>query len=308
MFSVIIPVHNKAPHLQRSVNSVLNQSYPNFELILIDDASTDGSSEEILKFTDPRVKRLRRNTPGPGGYAARNLGIKEAQNPWIAFLDADDEWKPDHLLNVAEAIEQNPEIKFFVSGYSLLDTTYERNGNYYVKNHERGSHRFNFSKYLKERPAWTGAVVVDRDTIIKAGLFPEGKASRGGDDDLWLKIMSKIRVGYWVNYLGAVYHRAAVNMVTKTINMDFETMIIYRTVSNLIEQETDKELILHLKKYWNHKAWFCFKNISKRRVIKFNDLKYYFWDAGIIDYKIFTAIFYSFKNLFGRNDLKPNIG
>ena len=90
-FSVIIPVGNKAPHLDRSINSVLNQSFKDFELILIDDATTDGSAAKLAGFTDYRIRLLKRSQPGPGGYAARNLGIKESRTNWIAFLDADDE-------------------------------------------------------------------------------------------------------------------------------------------------------------------------------------------------------------------------
>src|SRR5690606_5427160 len=112
MFSIIIPVHNKLPHLDRSIASVLNQSYSDFELILVDDASTDGSSEKLPEFKDQRIKLLYRDTPGPGGYAARNLGITEAANEWIVFLDADDIWEPHHLSDIKKAIVefQNVEV------------------------------------------------------------------------------------------------------------------------------------------------------------------------------------------------------
>src|SRR5699024_5819196 len=115
MFSVIIPVHNKLPHLDRSIYSVLNQTYKNFELLLIDDASTDGSSEKIAEYDDSRIRRFRRNTPGPGGYAARNLGIQEAKYEWIAFLDADDEWKKEHLEEQAKIIIKDREVELISS-------------------------------------------------------------------------------------------------------------------------------------------------------------------------------------------------
>lgn len=65
-FSVVIPVYNKLPHLERSIQSVLNQSHQNFELLLVDDASTDGSSEKLLEFKDERIRLLKRTTPGAG--------------------------------------------------------------------------------------------------------------------------------------------------------------------------------------------------------------------------------------------------
>lgn len=298
MFTVVIPVHNKLPHLERSVHSVLNQTFGDFELLLVDDASTDGSSEKLRTFTDPRIRVLTRDVPGPGGYAARNLGISAASNRWICFLDADDEWKPDYLLNVAEAIQANPGMRLFASGYFVSDVTFSRNGMYYQLNSRRGSHEFDFTGFLLQKPVWTGAVVIEKDTLIKAGLFPEGKALRGGDEDLWLKVMSMIRTGYWINYVGAVYHRTSVNMVTRNIHMNFESMIVFRTVNKLIETEKDKRVVRALKKYWNNKAWFCFKTISRWRVITLSDLKYYFWEPDLLDYKVFKAIIYSLKHLF----------
>ncbi len=298
MFSVIIPVHNKLPHLERSVYSVLNQTFDNFELILVDDASSDGSSEKLRTFTDPRIRVLTRDVPGPGGYAARNLGISEAKSRWICFLDADDEWKPDYLLNVSEAIRLNPGNRLFASGYYVSDVTFSRNGMYYHRNSRRGSHEFDFTQFLLQKPVWTGAVVIERDTLIRAGLFPEGRALRGGDEDLWLKVMSMIRTGYWINYVGAVYHRTSVNMVTRNIHMNFESMIVFKTVNRLIRTETDPKVIRALKKYWNNKAWFCFKTISRWRVITLSDLRYYFWEPGLLDYNVFKAIIYSLKHLF----------
>jgi len=77
-FSVVIPIYNKGPHIHRSISSVINQTFQNFELILVNDASTDNSLEEIQKFTDEHIRLFQRTQPGPGGYAARNLGIEKA--------------------------------------------------------------------------------------------------------------------------------------------------------------------------------------------------------------------------------------
>jgi glycosyltransferase involved in cell wall biosynthesis len=103
----------------RSVGSVLNQTFRDFELIIINDASTDGSVEEVQKFNDPRIRLLHRDEPGPGGYAARNLGIKEARGKWIAFLDADDEWYPEHLWKMKELSIRYPEVYFMGCGWHI---------------------------------------------------------------------------------------------------------------------------------------------------------------------------------------------
>ena len=115
-FSVVIPVYNKGPHIHRSIISLLNQTFQDFEVILINDASTDNSIEEINKFKDKRIRVFQRNEPGPGGYAARNLGIKEAKGEWIAFLDADDEWMTDHLEKMFILSKEYPGVLFMGCG------------------------------------------------------------------------------------------------------------------------------------------------------------------------------------------------
>jgi succinoglycan biosynthesis protein ExoO len=116
-FSVIIPVHNKARHVAASINSALGQRFSPHEVIVIDDASTDNSAQIIAQVTDSRLRLLSRDVPGPGGYAARNLGIAKACGNWIAFLDADDVWAENHLADIASAIERMPQIGCVATRY-----------------------------------------------------------------------------------------------------------------------------------------------------------------------------------------------
>ncbi|MDZ7809373.1 MAG: glycosyltransferase family A protein [Arhodomonas sp.] len=103
-----MPVHNKEPHLERSIGSVLAQTFRDFELLLIDDASTDSSLDCMQAFVDERIRVFHRDSPGPGGYAARNKGIANARGDWVAFLDADDEWFPYHLEHLVELASEYP--------------------------------------------------------------------------------------------------------------------------------------------------------------------------------------------------------
>src|SRR4051812_21303164 len=98
--SVVIPLYNKAFHVARAIQSVLNQSYQDFEIIVVNDASSDGGEKIVQSFHDPRIRLLQRTIPGPGGHAARNAGIKDTTTSLIAFLDADDEYKPLFLETV----------------------------------------------------------------------------------------------------------------------------------------------------------------------------------------------------------------
>jgi len=109
LFTVIIPTFNRKIKLINSLNSVLKQSYKNFEVIIIDDGSTDGTNNYILSLKDSRIKYIWQNNSG-GPARPRNIGIKNAKGDWISFLDADDIWYEDKLSKVAEIIMNNKNI------------------------------------------------------------------------------------------------------------------------------------------------------------------------------------------------------
>ena len=88
--AVVIPVFNKVRHVERAIRSALSQTLSPAKVVIVDDASTDGSHERIAAISDPRITVIHRQTPGPGGYAARNAAITAVTTEWIAFLDADD--------------------------------------------------------------------------------------------------------------------------------------------------------------------------------------------------------------------------
>lgn len=106
MFTVVIPLYNKEKYIRRAVDSVLSQNYENFELIIINDGSTDKSLEQLKDITDSRMRIINQINTGVG--AARNKGFENSKYQWIALLDADDMWKPNHLNELSEIIESYP--------------------------------------------------------------------------------------------------------------------------------------------------------------------------------------------------------
>jgi succinoglycan biosynthesis protein ExoO len=215
--SVVIPLFNKGPHIERALKSVFAQTHPPFEILVVDDASTDDGLDRVRALESKLVRILHRTQPGPGGYAARNLGIEEAKGGWIAFLDADDTWEPHWLEEVALIAQGIP------PGVTTIFGRYFRQ---YADGRRTESPRVATKSELdlggfldswlsvKQSPMWTSAVVATRNALLEAGMFPAGRCNRGGDKDTWLRLLAK---GSAVasDKIVATYFRDTVNMVTK---------------------------------------------------------------------------------------------
>ncbi|MBQ3453639.1 MAG: glycosyltransferase family 2 protein, partial [Thermoguttaceae bacterium] len=117
-FSVVVPVYNVRQWVGRAIESILAQTFEDFELILIDDGSTDDSAEVIAQYTDPRVKLIRQENRGQGG--ARNRGIEASTGKWITFLDPDDQWLPGFLEDYYRVISDHPGIDLCYSSFRRI--------------------------------------------------------------------------------------------------------------------------------------------------------------------------------------------
>lgn len=118
MISVVIPLYNKEQYIKRAICSVLNQSFGDFEIIIVNDGSTDNSVSIVEGIADARIKLI--NQKNAGVSAARNRGIAESEYDFIAFLDADDEWKENHLAVIIDLIQQFPSCGVFATSYYFL--------------------------------------------------------------------------------------------------------------------------------------------------------------------------------------------
>jgi len=203
--SVIIPLYNKEADVERAINSVLSQTIENFEVIVVNDGSTDKSPFIVRAINDSRIRIIDQKNAGVS--AARNRGIQEAQADLIAFLDADDEWKPSFLETILDLRERYPECKVFASNYLYR----EPNGNSRLPI-IRGlpPHPWNgiIEDYFKvaaksDPPLWTSAVAVSKDAIQSVGMFPVGVTS--GEDLLtWARLACRYNIAYSTQ-VGAVF-------------------------------------------------------------------------------------------------------
>jgi len=133
-FSVIIPLYNKEISVRSTVESVLNQTWPHFELVIINDGSTDNSLSVVKSFKDPRIRVVSQNNNGVSN--ARNRGIKESKNDYIVFLDADDLWKPYALEEFVYLINNFPEASVYSANLTLSNRTVKGSmSRYYVNDY-----------------------------------------------------------------------------------------------------------------------------------------------------------------------------
>jgi len=186
--SVVIPTYNRRQTIGRSIDSVLNQTLFPSEIIVVDDGSTDGTSDYI-QSNFPSIKLL--SQPNKGVSAARNMGIKSADANWIALLDSDDEWFSQKLEKQVLALSQNPDVKF-----CHTEEIWFRNGvhvNQMKKHQKYGGHIF--SKCLDICRISPSSVLFHQSLLDDVGYFDKNlKVCE--DYDLWLRITAKYPVLY----------------------------------------------------------------------------------------------------------------
>lgn len=117
-FSVIIPLYNKAPYVRKAVESVIKQTFGNWELIVVDDGSTDGGGDVVRSFSDNRIRFVKQENAGVS--VARNRGVAKSTAPYICFLDADDWWEPTFLEEMAKLIAEYPDAGIYGTNYYIV--------------------------------------------------------------------------------------------------------------------------------------------------------------------------------------------
>ena len=196
-FSVITATRNRCHVLWRAIQSVLAQTYPFFELLIIDDASSDKTSELIKQFKDPRVRYFKLNK-NVGGAAARNYGLRKARGELIAYLDDDNAWYPEFLESMRKAFEKNKNkvLVFCKKNYRL--TLIEKNGKEVRVRDELTGHR----KYFDLKRLWHRRIMIDtnsmchrKNEIIKLGGWDE-KLKFWEDWELTLRVSKKYPKGF----------------------------------------------------------------------------------------------------------------
>jgi glycosyltransferase involved in cell wall biosynthesis len=212
MISVVIPLYNKARYVKRALDSVLAQTHQDFEVVVVNDGSTDGSEKVVRQYRGARIRLVSQENAGEG--AARNRGIAEARADLIAFLDADDEWLPEHLIAISRLAQGYPECGAFCTNHWTIGTDGKRRPSTFTfvsRNSPDGVLRDYFKHALTGFPVNSSKVAVPRRAFDECGLFPEGE-QEGGDLDMWCRIALKYPIAYGVE-VGAIYHADSANRI-----------------------------------------------------------------------------------------------
>jgi glycosyltransferase involved in cell wall biosynthesis len=192
-FSIVTPLYNKQNLIGPTIEGALAQTFTDFELIIINDGSTDDSEEAVKSFTDSRI--VYRKTENRKVSAARNTGIEMAKGEIIAFLDADDHWKPNHLQKLFDLYNNFPEAGLLASRYIIkigngkIVTPLFLN----VPDDHRGIVPDPFEASLAYRLALTSAVAVPKHVFDITGMF-NVNVTHPEDTELWIKIALKFPV------------------------------------------------------------------------------------------------------------------
>jgi len=192
--SIIIPTCNRAHLIGRAIRSVLNQTYKNFELIIINDGSTDNTEEVVRGFKDSRIiyLELKENR---GTSAVKNIGIKASKGIYVAFLDDDDQWLSEKLEKQIDKIEKSPEIKIIYCGYRLLNEEGKT-----IKEIRPVFKEDIYNNLLRRNFIALPTILVKKEILEKTGLFDE-ELNFGEDWDIFLRMAKSYKFDFVDQYL-----------------------------------------------------------------------------------------------------------
>ena len=191
MITVVVPTYNRAHYLKEAIDSVLKQTYRDIEIIVVDDESRDNTPQVVAGYKEPKIRYLFQKNKERG--AARNNGIRNARGEYIAFLDSDDVWLPDHLASCLQAMRENQEAGLSFSGSYLMG----EDGRILSRLHGARSDGWVLKRLVCDYSSGgcnASSCLIRKTVFDKAGYFNEEKALSGSEDwEMWARIAAYTR-------------------------------------------------------------------------------------------------------------------
>jgi glycosyltransferase involved in cell wall biosynthesis len=268
MYSIVIPLYNKEFSIKETIQSIISQSYADYEIIVVDDGSTDRSTDIIKEFSDHRIRIISRENGGVS--AARNTGIKTARYDYIAFIDADDVWLPRYLTEMDKLIDENPDCIVFSSEYYL-----EKN-NKLELSHGRSlpistgqvQDFFAIQKRYFKPIIWTSATIVKKEALLSVGMFDE-KLWLGEDLDLWYRLTLYGNLAF-LNHPLSIYKDFRKQSSLTNFKLTVENNILFNLDKYIEIEKANINLKRYLDKYRlkGLKQFYVSKEIETHKIQK----------------------------------------
>jgi len=220
MFSVVLPLYNKENEILDTVNSVLQQTVRDFELIVVNDGATDGSVRIVEAISDPRIAIVHKQNSGVS--SARNTGIARATAPYIAFIDGDDHWEPDFLETINDLINEYPEAAIF--GTAFAGRANGKITHIYAGDKEGILNNY-FESCIGRFLIHSSAVCVKREVFDKVPPFNECM-THGEDVDMWGRLAKHFKVAVSTQ-IKAYYNRNVENSASSKVPSPEKTVYYY---------------------------------------------------------------------------------
>ena len=248
MISIVIALFNKENFITETIQSVLNQTFTDFELLIVNDGSTDNSLKIAQSFNDKRLKLI--SIENSGVSIARNTGIKATKHNWIALLDADDWWEPTFLEEIVEAINLFPNHKLFAGGRSrVFKSQVERYQHKFLP--EEGKTKvINYYKVIsKYLPLINSSnVVIDNSLFKTKGYFREGQINHE-DQDLWMRLCVNEEVVFINKNLS--FYRKTEEITASTIYYNADDFCLFLETILKVNKQLTKTERKYFKDYYN---------------------------------------------------------
>ena len=311
-FSVVIPLYNKQNYIKETIKSVLNQTFQDFEIVIVNDGSKDDSVKVVESIQDDRIKLLHQKNSGVS--VARNKGIKEAKADYVAFLDADDLWLPKFLQTIYELIQNFPDAGLYATAYKKRKENGEEFGiNIQAlpsKEYEGYLPNYFESIVKGDNLVCSSATCIPKKVFIENDIwFPVGE-KYGEDLYVWARVAIKFAIAYSTK-ICSIYKIEAENNTINTILKEKEAHKSFLMMIDFRDSIKDEKLLFYFDKYIEKLLkGFVYRNIL--RGDKIYAFKQMFEYRLSFKYKIIFIMLgllpvFSYKFLQNiRNSLKKN--
>lgn len=233
MISIIVPLFNKENFILDTLQSILDQEYGDFEVIVVDDGSTDSSYVKVKSFSDTRITVVQQENAGVS--TARNKGISLAKGEFITFLDADDIWYSNFLSEIMSLVQEFPHAGAYATSYEFFSELKGLHPTKYCNVPELGWRGYlteYFSTLEGDPPVLTGSIVLRRSILEKIGLFAAGH-QLGEDLELWARVALSTKI-VWSNKVCLKYLKVDESSLTASAAIS-DSFILTETLEKYLE-------------------------------------------------------------------------